>query len=235
MPTPRADESRRPSARRWLPALIGLAFIVAAGVSQGVLAGRWSRSRAIEDGAASLGRAPAVIGDWEGADVPVDRRAMEMAEAAGYLMRRYKDRRTGRAADVLVVCGRPGPIAVHTPEVCYGGVGYEAESTTARVKLGADEAWALDLAKPGPVAADRLHILYCWGTGGAWEAADAPRLRFAGSPVLYKVYVIVTPARAEKAPDDAAEQFARLFLPTLRDCVRPASAAARPTGSIGGA
>ncbi len=225
-PTPRAAEPRHP-ARRLLPAVAGLAIIVAAGAANGVLTSRWTKSRAIEDGAARLGRVPAVVGDWEGKDVPLDRRAIEVAEIDGYLMRRYKDRRSGLSVDVLVVCGRPGPIAVHSPEVCYGGAGYDVESPAARLKLGTDEAWAIDMAKPGPVTADRLHILYCWGSGGAWEAADAPRVRFAGSPALYKVYILATPATPDGPRDDAVERFARQFLPELRASL--GSAATPPT------
>lgn len=220
---PRASEPSHP-VRRLLPALAGLVLTVAGGASHGLLTGRWSKSRAIEDGVASLGRVPAVIGDWEGRDMSLDRRAIEVAEIDGYLMRRYRDRRGGGSVDVLVVCGRPGPISVHTPEVCYGGAGYDVESPPAGVQLGADRAWAVDMAKPGPFTPDRLHILYCWGSGGAWEATDVPRMRFTGSPALYKVYILVAPATADGPRDDVGERFARQFLPELRACLRSATA-----------
>ena len=31
-------------------------------------------------------------------------------------------------SSVLLVCGRPGPVSVHTPDVCYAGVGYAMEN-----------------------------------------------------------------------------------------------------------
>lgn len=36
----------------------------------------------------------------------------------------YVHRTNGRAAAAMLMCGRPGPIAVHTPDVCYPGAGY---------------------------------------------------------------------------------------------------------------
>src|SRR5437016_5872335 len=109
---------------RILPILTALALIVAFGCAEGEWTNRWSSSDATEKAAARLSDIPATIGAWDGHDTPLDPRQVAQAEMAGYLMRRYVHRPTGEAVSVLLVCGRPGPTSVHTPEICFPASGY---------------------------------------------------------------------------------------------------------------
>ena len=54
-------------------------------------------------------------------DMPAEAYEAAAAELEGWLARRYLHRRTGVVVHVLLLCGRPGPLSVHTPEVCYYG------------------------------------------------------------------------------------------------------------------
>jgi hypothetical protein len=209
--------------KRLLPPLVALTMIISSGLVHGVWTGRWATSRALEARVAELGRVPMAIGDWEGRPMALDRRTLEAAEISGYLLRDYENRRDGRKVKVLLVCGRPGPISVHTPEVCYAGSGYEpvAPAVRRRVEAGTtprpDEFWALELAKPGSVLPGRLQVLYSWNVGGGWKASDRPRLDFGGSPALYKLYVVHQLAEADAGDrDQTAFDFARQLLLELR-------------------
>jgi hypothetical protein len=211
---------------RLLAPLIATTVILTSGLAQGVWTGRWSNSRELETCGARLERLPMLIGDWEGRATTLDKRTLEAAEISGYVMRSYRNRRDGRTVMVLLVCGRPGPIAVHTPEVCYAGSGYEpsAEATKRTVDLREAsrpaEFWSLELTKPDLVLLDRLRIIYSWNAGGGWVAARNPRVEFAGAPALYKLYVVRQMSQeADWEKDDSATDFARELLPSLQQTV----------------
>lgn len=211
---------------RFLLPLAALALIISSGVVSGLWTGRWSTSRELEARVAELGRVPMTIGDWQGQAQTIDPRTLEAGEISGYLLRRYENRRDGRVVSVLLVCGRPGPISVHTPEVCYSGSGYQPAAPAVRRSVEAgmaarpDEFWALELGKPGPVLPDRLRILYSWNAGGGWTASGQPRLEFAGSPVLDKLYVVHRLTEAVGGDRDETEvEFAKQLLPELRKCL----------------
>jgi hypothetical protein len=214
---------------RTLSLVVASAIIVSTGVVHGIWTQRWGRSHTLETRVAKLKDIPRRIDVWEGRDSDLDRRSIEQAGIAGYLLRHYENRRDGSAVNVLLVCGPPGPIAVHTPEVCYGGIGYEPSAPRVKSHLKDvgrrdDEVWALDLEKPGLTGQERLHILYAWSADGTWRASEAPRVDFAGSPALCKIYVIRKATEAgATGQDDACARFLQVFLPELRKSLFPTS------------
>src|SRR4051794_13674631 len=105
-----------------------LTLVIFSGVAHGIWTGRWARSHAFESAVAGLGRVPGSFGDWTSTLLPLDQRSVAVAEIAGYVTRKFENRRDGIRITVLLVCGRPGPIAVHSPEWCYGGAGYIVEA-----------------------------------------------------------------------------------------------------------
>src|SRR5262249_22935002 len=116
-----------------------------------------------------LDRLPMSIGDWSGRPEPVDSRQLAAAELDAGLMRRYENCRTGKTVDLVIVCGRPGPVSVHTPDVCYSGAGYQmTQLHPAGISLKpsrrGDRAEFLrgDFEKQGPVSSDRLRIYWSW-------------------------------------------------------------------------
>ena len=50
-------------------------------------------------------------------------------------------------ATALILCGRPGPVSIHTPDVCYRGLGYEPTGSPSRwdsrVEAGGEHRSAL--------------------------------------------------------------------------------------------
>jgi Protein of unknown function (DUF3485) len=173
----------------------GFALLVASGLVRGHLTGRWGASGELASAVARLGRVPTSIGEWEGRDVPMDPRQIDRAGIQGYLSRSYRNARDGREVTILLVCGLPGPIAVHTPDICYRGAGYESDSDPVAAAPGPAGAapgrfLGARFRKAGAAVPETLDILWAWNAGAAWEAPGQPRAAFAGRPWLYKAYQI---------------------------------------------
>jgi hypothetical protein len=207
---------------RTLPIVIAVPLVIAAGYAHGRWTDRWSPSRAVEAAVAKLANVPLEVGDWRGRDQELARKTIAVAGIDGYVMRRYEDPRTGAAVSVLLVCGHPGPIAAHTPEVCYGGAGFEStgEPTTQAIPYGAAapaEFFTTVFAKPKSVDSAALRLLWSWNGAGAWETSDNPRLTFARNRALYKLYIVREMATSVERPGgEPAVEFAKLLLPALQ-------------------
>jgi len=206
--------------RRVFPAVCAVAVVVAGGWVHGRWTNRWGASDELRQAVGRLERVPRTFGDWRGTDLQLDDRTIEAAGIAGYVWRRYENRVNGRAVSLLVVCGRAGQIAVHTPEVCYEGAGYEQVGSASVYRpaaaAGAAEFEALRFAKPGPGPSKALRILWACRGKGSWEAPAKPRVAFANEPALYKMYVV----RDVEAADEELEQgavgvFVEQLLPEL--------------------
>jgi hypothetical protein len=211
---------------RMLPVLVALPLVAAYGAAEGVWTNRWHQSHDLERAAARLADVPMLVGDWNGAALTLDERALERAEVQGYLLRRYTHRPTGAEVSVLLVCGRPGPVAVHPPDVCYGGAGYDLTAPPARARCATEaparpaEFWQATFQKTEAPAPERLAIRWAWSADGEWTAADHPRLRFARSPALYKLYVLRSlPPGDAAAATDPADDFLALFLPHVQQAL----------------
>ena len=202
--------------------LIGSALLVVlgSGLVHGWWTERWHSSPALGVAVARLGEVPLTIGPWKGEPVDVDPQAVAQANVAGCWMRRYTHGVSGEAVTVLLMCGRAGPVSVHTPEWCYGGAGYEMAGAPTRLALGpvADlppaQFWTARFAKLAPAVPEQLRIFWAWGAAGAWTAPDRPRLAFARQPVLFKLYVLRSLRSAsERLEDDPCVEFMRQLLP----------------------
>src|SRR4051794_39520598 len=110
--------------KRAIPTVVGVLILVVAGVVHGRWTGRWEPPGAMTRYASALKRVPTTVGDWAGRADTLDDRTVKVAGIDGYFLGQFVNGRTGASSTVMVVCGRPGPISVHTPEVCYGGSGY---------------------------------------------------------------------------------------------------------------
>ena len=116
---------------RTLPLVVATALILVSGTIHGLWTGRWHQSRTMDDAVARVGRVPLTFGDWEGAAGILNPKMAAQAEIMGSFVGEYRNRRDGRRLSVLLVCGRPGPITSHSPEVCFLGAGYEFLSSPA--------------------------------------------------------------------------------------------------------
>jgi hypothetical protein len=200
-------------------ACAALALVLVYGIAEGVWTNRWQRSGTRERAAARLASVPLAVGDWQGEAQAENPRLLRILEIDGLLDRRYVRQPGGESVRVLIVCGPPGPVAVHPPEVCFAGVGYQPAGDRSRTSVpgmpAAADFWAVPMQKVDGVLTERLKVLYAWGDSGDWVAADNPRWQFARSPVLFKLYVIHRPGAEEASGDDPAARFLEQFLPAL--------------------
>lgn len=199
----------------------GVVAIVALGLAQGTWTGRWrARDDAVEAAVARLDRIAMTLGDWRGTAMTLDPRQVEEARIAGYALRRYEHRRA--SVTVLLVCGRPGPVSLHTPDVCFAGSGYETAGPPARYRAPAGpsaasaEFRAATFSKRTSAVPSHLRAFWSWSAGGPWTAPDVPRLAFGSDPALFKLYVVrdlIGPD--ERIDDDPSLELIGLLLPEL--------------------
>ena len=215
--------------------LVAVGILLAAGVVHGRWTGRWVASRDLEAAVARLEAVPDRIGEWTGRPFDLDSRQIERAGIAGYVARRFEAK--GRdPLTVLLVCGPPGPISVHTPEVCYRGAGYEPEAfpVASDVAYGASgkKARLLEVVyrKPSAAGPSALRVAWTFRGNSPWDSPTNPRLSYATQKSLYKLYLIQDLAPGDESRGQAAvEDFARVLLPALDVAFIPPSAVPPPT------
>lgn len=215
--------------RRILLPTLAFLLIVGTGVVHGMRTGRWQANPAIADAATRLSAFPERIGDWQGEDVPLAGR--EPPGVAAHLCRRFTHSRTGEAITVFLVCGRPGPVAIHTPDVCYGASGYTIGTPVkytapASDALGGAEFWTVDMARTTSADRSRMRVFWAWNCGhGGWQAADQPRRHFASEPVLFKVYLLreLTGAGDPSLDRDPTVELMQALLPTTNALLFPST------------
>jgi hypothetical protein len=212
---------------RPLPLVAAACLLVVVGVVHGLRSDRWGVAPAVEEAAARLGNVPVAAGGWSSEPRELNENELRVGQIDGYLSRAYRNPAAGQEATVLIVCGRPGPIAVHTPDICYRGAGFVVQGEPVRVdgpEVGDHKTtfWTAVFVKPGPVPR-RLRIFWGWSPDGAgWEAADSPRWRFFHHPSLYKLYVVSPLLDSQVPPDkDAGLDLLRQLLPQLQKNLSP--------------
>jgi hypothetical protein len=219
---------------------LGLALVVAltvaSGVLQGLIRNRFGWSEAMLAAAQELHNEPKSFGGpqndrWQLiATETTDKLSddvIEMLECKdGYINRCYENRRTGEKVNVFVVIGPAGPIAAHTPEICFSSQNYTSRDTRERKVIATaeehdDELWALSF-KTKNIREDLLRVYYGWTTSGRWSATDNPRYAFVGSPYLYKIQLASEmPAGSNLKTTDTCREFLKDFLPVLRKHLIP--------------
>jgi hypothetical protein len=147
-----------------------------------------------------------------------------LAGARSYWVRTYTHRTSGASVLTVLMCGRAGKMAVHTPEVCYRGAGYDLPDTPTAIVLR-DESdalagtfWTARFAKQTGTTRD-LRLYWAWNAGDEWQAPANPRWEFRGRPYLYKLYAsheLTGPSDA-----DATAEFLRELLPVLKETLAP--------------
>lgn len=208
--------------RRFWPAIAAGCILLAAGLAYGWRTDRWGSTADLAAAAARLENLPVRVGDWESVPVEVPAEQVRISRAAGIAARKYTHRFTGSEVTVLIVCGRPGPISVHTPDICYQGAGFViGPARTEPLPGEGNSAWVADFKKDGAQPLT-LRIRWAWGTGDAWMSSTSPRFEFAREPVLYKMYIVQPVAPGGDPADKLPElEFLKEFLPVLSATLNP--------------
>jgi hypothetical protein len=212
--------------KRYLPLLVGAVLLVVSGVVNGIWTNRWTVSAAVSASCSRLESVPATLGDWQGQPFELDARQLTVAEVSGHLARRYVHKRSGREVNLVLLCGRAGPLSVHQPDVCYVGAGYHLAAGPEKWAPSEDGAgrcdfWMARFTRPGQETTP-LRVFWAWSGTGDWRAADKPRLAFGGQPALYKIYISHRMTRPDEPIDEGVgREFLQVLLPELRRRLGP--------------
>jgi hypothetical protein len=209
------------SFKTYLFAAAAAAAFVGAGFVHGFWTDRWAQSDEVNQAVERLAAIPRDLGDWRGEEIEV-KPGQVAPGVAGSVTRRYANRARGVAVVIALVCGRPGPVATHTPEVCYGASGYVVADKKAVRIAGQEPAaqfWTSDATRTRATEESRLRLYWAWNGGQGWLASSDARQQFPRHrhPVLHKLYVLRDLAEGEThGKDEPCEAFLRVLLPALQ-------------------
>ncbi len=203
--------------------LMVAALTILSGVLHGWLSNRWGPSVETLHVANKLKEMPFEFGDWRlQSSAELDKSSQEQLQPAGYFDRRYNNRQTGDVVDVMLLLGRPGPIAVHTPEVCFASRNCERcgerQEVAIRGPAGADdEFWSLDF-KLMNLHGEVVRVYYAWSAGDRWLALKDAHYWSAGLPYFYKIQLVglLPPGTTNLRSDDPCQRFLQDFIPVAR-------------------
>ena len=240
--------------KRLLP-VVGVVLVVAltivSGVIHGRMSNRWSLPQGLLDAAERLekfpkefpGESPTDPGGgpseanakWvEQSSDPINENTLDALECKGYINRRYQNSLTGQIVQVAILLGPVGPIAVHTPEVCFSSRNHKQREGRQRETIDYSESashkfWAVTFEANAPtLEADEqladIRVYYAWSTGEQWLAPDEPRISFFGNPYLYKIQLeAFVSQQPGQRTNDPCQEFLQDFLPVAKSHLVEAS------------
>ncbi len=208
-PPPRRLASRKRAV------VVCLLAVLISGLMHGYLDGRWVDQPDLERVGSRLTELPPKCGVWELVnESELAKESQRQLRCYGSVVREYWNPATGDRVNVFVVFGPRGPIAVHTPEVCYSsataGIASPRTAETITTADRDDQFWKMQF-RANESQTPHLEVWYGWSDGGAWQAAKYPRVWMTDR--LYKIQVAGSPSETgQKSP---VEDFLESFLPAL--------------------
>lgn len=179
---------------------------IASGVAHGLLDSRWQAVQSSDRKV--LDSLPEQLGDWVlmGKDT-LEPHAQSLLRCDDYLYRTYRNGTTNQQVTLAVLHGPRGPIAVHTPDICYVSKGVEPVGPRKLVKLEEPQQensfWFINFQDKKGLSGI-TEVAYAWSDGGAWVAAKEPR--YWPTFQLFKIQV------AGKTPDVGMSAGCKEFL-----------------------
>jgi hypothetical protein len=199
--------------RRFAVAVVfGLTLL--SGVVHGYLDRRWSSNADVKAIGARLANLPERSGDWVVSEKSeLSAGVAQMLRCYGSEVRTYRNDQTGVAVKVAVLFGPRGPIAVHTPEICYSSIGTsqtrERQVESVSTATQRHELWSVQFSRD-PEPQPSLEVWYAWTDGTRWEARENPRYWWTEN--LYKIQVAGPISDNSQQP---IGDFLQAFLPDL--------------------
>jgi hypothetical protein len=197
-----------------------LTIILAAGLVHGSWTNRWRVAPEMAARADRLESIPMVIGEWTATKRALTPRERTIAGAVGYISRNYTSSSRRGSVSVLLLCGLPGAMAAHTPQVCYPDVGYTlGDASDFRHDYGPTPSRAhfrTAVATRSGTNPSVLRIFWSWNDSQGWSAPENARGKFASASALCKLYVVRETSGVIGDPrDDVCTDFLTLFLPEV--------------------
>jgi hypothetical protein len=208
----------------WMTGTFGvvsaIVMIALGGILHGHYSNRWGQPDNMMEVGARLKQVPLSIGEWSSnGDIELSETTLTLLECMGYLNRVYVSKSTGESVSVALTFGPKGPIAVHTPEICYSSRSVTAGDKRKSIENDFDgnrnSLWEL-IFTSNDIEKSKLHVTYGWSDGGPWLAAENPR--FWRTDYLYKIQ---TASGLGKGNVAATNRFLQDFLPEIRKIMKP--------------
>jgi len=223
-----APSVERYSLSKQIQILIG---VLAVGItfSSGLLHGHWTNrwgTPSARAGAEKVFEAlPREFGAWrliESESLPASVRGI--LQCSGELQGFYQNQQTGERVLFTLLLGPPGPMSVHTPEICYGSIDQVPIADRRRITIddskAVDTAWMVQFHDLHEQQGNITRIYYSWNDGTNWNAVEEPRIQFGGKPYLYKLQLLVRlPEEAATEPQDPGRGMLREFVPVFARAV----------------
>lgn len=199
-----------------LLACIGLT--VFSGILRGRIDSRWGREE-MTASAERIESMPKTLGMWHADELSkLSDSASRMLRCEGNVVGSYVEESTGHQVSMVFLVGPTGPLAVHTPEVCYGSNNFSVVENRAQKIItdvdGTDHEFSVITFKENRAGNRLLRVYYAWNYDGNWRSPAHPRTSFAGRPMLHKIQ-IATHALTTNGEADAGERFLIDNLPNL--------------------
>jgi len=214
-------KTRYPTLSLMVATTVALAMTAGTALVHGRLTNRWGQPEGMLAAVARVDAFPRQIGEWQAEDSSeLSSGTVEMLQCQGYMQRNYTHQKTQETVSVALLVGPPGPMSVHTPEVCYPRRNFQITKDPERLSLaGDDQIWGITLRSP-QLDARTLRVYYAWTDGKQWEAPDEPRLAFAGRDYLLKIQLAsYVEARSAAAQSDPCLKFLHDAMPTLNQAL----------------
>ncbi|TWU54479.1 hypothetical protein Poly51_31980 [Rubripirellula tenax] len=197
---------------RGLALVVLVSLVLVSCLVHGYLDGRWAANTNLQDQGKLLEGIPSQVGQWKLSKTSeLDEKASQLLRCFGSTVREYSNEATGESVNVAIMFGPRGPIAVHTPEVCYSSVGTEIvrERDIESIAVGEmkSDLWSVQFATDSSDIPS-LDVWYAWSSGGPWEARENPRFWLTDN--LYKIQVAGPVGSGEHRP---VKEFLTEFLP----------------------
>jgi len=164
---------------------------------------------------------PRQVGSWRLVDSrPLPENDRKLLEATRSWQRTYRCRESRWTVTATMVAGPSGPIAAHSPEICFRRKDFRQVSQPRRHALSPREPaefWFLTLA-PRNFEDRAVTIAYSWHNGKTWCAPRLPRWQLAATTSVRRLQVTARhPAGVSSAARDRVTDFLRLATTRCRD------------------
>lgn len=195
------------------------ALTIGAGLLHGRMTDRWGSGESARAAADLLSQLPEEIGPWkleaEGRQMSAE--AERQLQCYGYAHGTYTNQETFERASLALLLGPPGPIAVHTPEICFNSREFRQQGSRKAVPVETGEndkhqMWSLRFESQR-IEQTNLQVVYAWNGGDGWKASASPRWEYSGTPYLYKLQVACPLRDGNPAEGDPCQRFLQDFLP----------------------
>lgn len=157
---------------------------------------------------------PKSFGVWSSEAAQVNDEQLTAAQVRSHFSRDYVNSKTGAKVNVFLVCGKTHPMAIHSPDQCYGAAGFaQGDLTHEYVEANGRtaELWSSHFTREINLERQGLYIVWAWAADdGAWLAPTNPRMSFSSKNALYKLYVIAAPGA-----ESSTTEFLKDFFPVL--------------------